>query len=301
MPNFEQPVFSVVVPTFNRRTALNQCLERLAPKAQNNGSIIPSGGADTYLSDSNEFTYEVIVSDDSASGEDRKYFKKIYPWLNWTRGPGKGPAKNRNNGALEARGDWLVFLDDDCIPKSDLLHGYMDEIRKDPNVLVLEGTIKPNRRKQFLREVAPINLNGGYLWSCNFAIQREFFWDQLKGFYEEFPYPCMEDVDLRERIKKMGVNFPFCINACVIHPWKVDKQKFGIELKIKTFSHSLYYRRHPENKPKRLILIKHFIAQTAKDLLTLIRSPNILDVKYFLRKSCVAFFLLLYFSSVYNA
>src|ERR1019366_5058480 len=55
------------------------------------------------------------------------------------------------------------------------------------------------------------------LWSCNMLIERDLF-EELGGFDESYPYPAMEDVDLRERIREGGYAFPFVANAVVDHP-----------------------------------------------------------------------------------
>ncbi len=63
----------------------------------------------------------------------------------------------------------------------------------------------------------PLNLHGGYLWSCNFAIERRLF-EEMEGFDPGFPFPHLEDVDLRTRLEERGQAFPFVPEAEVEHP-----------------------------------------------------------------------------------
>jgi GT2 family glycosyltransferase len=68
-------------------------------------------------------------------------------------------------------------------------------------------------------------------------IWKSLFWD-LKGFDENFPYPHLEDVDLRERIKKQGRNFSFIDKALISHPQK--RLPYGREFG-KTHECAIYY------------------------------------------------------------
>lgn len=298
MINPEQIDFSVVIPTFNRPTALQQCLARLAPETQIGGRVVSPRSVHPTEQTVREFSYEVIVSDDGNSKEDREHFTTQYPWMHWVQGPGKGPATNRNTGARKARGDWLVFLDDDCLPESALLKAYWDKLREDPHALVLEGRIEPEGPKRYLRETAPINLDGGYLWSCNFAIKFNFFWNQLNGFCEEFPYPCMEDVDLKLRIGNLRTTMIFCKQARVVHPWRIQTRTFRQDYKIHRFSLSLYYKRHPNQRPHLTISIRHACGHFVRDLITALKAPNVSDFRYFIKRQSIRFLLLLHLSKM---
>ena len=64
---------------------------------------------------------------------------------------------------------------------------------------------------------APVNLNGGYLWSCNFLIERRVFF-QIGGFDENFKFPHLEDVDFLDRLRKAGYLPVFSPQAFVDHP-----------------------------------------------------------------------------------
>src|SRR6476660_5056822 len=170
--------FSVIIPTCNRNELLSHCLDLLDKSVQTiDGS-----------------TYEVIVTDDSKDNGARSIVNEKYEVVQWVEGPKKGPAANRNNGAKHAKGEWLVFLDDDCLPNLEILEKYNFLITSNPNIQVLEGLIERERRMKSPLERAPGNSNtkGGFLLSCNFAIKRNLFWE-IGGFDENFKYPHMED------------------------------------------------------------------------------------------------------------
>lgn len=195
--------FSVIIPTCNRPDLLSRCLE----------SIISSKDFVNSAS-------EIIISDDG-SATDAKSIVETYSGkfnIVYIRGPQKGPAANRNNGASIATADWLVFIDDDCVPSSTLLYEYNQAITLKYGEFVFEGAIHPWGEKKRLDQEAPINVLGNRLWSCNFCIHRDFFL-KIGGFNELFPYACMEDVDFYYRVKEICPPF-FVQNAIVYHPWR---------------------------------------------------------------------------------
>ena len=220
-------VFSVIVPTYHRNDLLSKCLDCL--------------GADIQSISSEQ--YEVIVTDDGLETTALNMIKENYPWVKWYAGPHKGPAANRNNGSKYARGEWLVFTDDDCLPDPQWLLAYYDGIKNNPDCKVLEGRTYVNRPRRSLAEVAPANETGGYLWSCNFAIGKKLF-EELDGFDQRFPYAAMEDIDLRFRLAQKKRHFVFLKNASLLHHW--DKHGGWKKLKQHQFSTFIYLSIHPE-------------------------------------------------------
>ena len=190
---------SVVIPTYHH-TLLAQCLDRLAPGRQ--------------TLDASQ--YEVIVSDDALQPTAREMMAQLYPWAKWVQGPRKGPAANRNNGVQLAEGGWLVFTDDDCLPDPGWLAAYSNAIDQDAS-MVLEGktTCMAGIHSPLLH--APVNLTGGWLWSCNLAVRHDFF-HSIGGFDENFPMPHMEDVDFRQRAIATGSRLQWVPDAIVDHP-----------------------------------------------------------------------------------
>lgn len=221
------PIFSVIVPTCDRNLQLRKCLESLNPKVQ------------SLFSDK----YEVIVVDDSSQVDTNKLVGIDFPWVNWQTGAHHGPAANRNQGVKFAKGDWLVFCDDDCLADKQLLIAYEEAIKANLNCQVFAGRIYAMRPRESIAEIGPWNEFGGFLWSANFAIKKELF-AMLGGFDERFPYASMEDVDLALRFKKSGNDFIFVQDASVAHPWKIRKNKQ--QLKEHRDSVMIYLALHPE-------------------------------------------------------
>jgi len=217
------PYFSIVVPTRDRNVLLARCLERLAPGTQSLAA-----------------EYEVIVSDDGEHGEAEPLVLARFPWAKWVVGPRRGPAANRNGGARAARGRFIVFLDDDCVPELTLLEGYAGAIRDD--VSAYEGRITCREGVTSPLTTAPVNLEGGTLWSCNLAIRRDVF-NQLHGFDERFPVAHMEDADLRDRLLEAGFTTVFVPGASVDHPPR--ELAWGAKLAQMHRATVLYMTLHP--------------------------------------------------------
>jgi glycosyltransferase involved in cell wall biosynthesis len=207
-------IFSVIIPTCNRNDTLSKCLDCLKPAIQ--------------LISINE--YEIIVTDDSKNHTAKQLIDEQHPWVCWAEGPKKGPASNRNNGARLARGEWLLFIDDDCVPDSNILYEYNKAINAYPENLAFEGRIFVDKPQSSFLQECPINEEGGVFWSCNICLKKSFF-DLLTGFDENFPIAAMEDIDLFKRIKQKTDKYAFVYNAAVFHPWRITPHLFATTLK----------------------------------------------------------------------
>ncbi len=94
------PFVSVIVPTYDRPRQLARCLRSLSSL--------------DYPSD----RFEVIVVDDGSESPPEDIVADAPGQLDTTllSPPHAGPASARNYGAAHARGEYLAFTDDDCVP-----------------------------------------------------------------------------------------------------------------------------------------------------------------------------------------
>ncbi len=244
-------LFSVVIPTCRRYPVLRECLEALRPERQN----VASGD------------YETIVSDDTPPDQRVTDPAPDLKGVIAVEGPRRGPASNRNRGASVARGDWLVFVDDDCIPEPGFLQAYLSAMGAQPDCNVFEGRTVADRPQRRMDEEAPITETGGYLWSCNFAIRRSLF-ERLHGFCEDFPFAALEDVDLRLRIMAAGEKFLFVPEARVVHPWRTISTAARL-VRMHLVSHRIFYARYPAQRPSCLgqlgIIFRDYWRQLARE------------------------------------
>jgi len=97
------PRVSVIVPTWNGRTLLSECVEALR------ASIGPS--------------FEVIVVDDASTDDTWEWLgRQTEPWLRRVRNSvNSGFARSMNAGFRAARGQWLVALNNDTRVRPEFL------------------------------------------------------------------------------------------------------------------------------------------------------------------------------------
>ncbi len=199
MPESTRSLVSVIVPTCDRPELLRRCLDRLAPGAQ---------ALEAHR-------YEVIVADDGSRASARAALQATHPWARVVEGPRQGPAANRNAGARAADTRYLAFTDDDAIPSSGWLASFIAVLDEGTHVYEGRTTCDGGFRSPLFH--APINEDGGRLWSCNFLASAEAF-TRVGGFDEAFRFPHMEDQDLRIRFEQAGYRIRFVREATVDHP-----------------------------------------------------------------------------------
>jgi len=199
--------FSVVIPTCNRHEQLFDALGKLAHYSSEEWQ------------QQSVFGVEIIVANDARESDLEPLLAANFPSCVYVEGPHRGPAACRNKGAAVASGDWLVFLDDDCIPESGWLEAYSAECA---HADVLEGRTSPCGVRNRVDMECPANEAGGYLWSCNMAIRTEVF-RQMGGFDESFPFAAFEDMDLHFRLLDASKVVKFVPEARVLHPWRIAK------------------------------------------------------------------------------
>lgn len=126
-----QPIFSFIIPTFNRADIICEALESVRLEQINSG-----------------FCVEVLVADDYSSDASEKIIKnwcakENVTWLSYEKLPQKlGVCAARNNGVNRAKGELLIFLDSD----DQIMPGALKHIKsvfdKQQNVDVYYGAIQ---------------------------------------------------------------------------------------------------------------------------------------------------------------
>ncbi len=265
---------SIIIPTCNRVDMLKSCLDAI----------------EILCIRINTDKLEVIVTDDSKDEITSKFINEYYKWVKIVEGPKKGPASNRNNGARHAKGEWLIFIDDDCIPHSSWLTSYLKIIYSVDEGAILEGCTIADRPKKRFDEEAPINLTGDNLWSCNFAIKKRAF-NEISGFDESFPHAAMEDIDFYDRAKKITGKALFIKEAIVTHPWRLIKPTQYLNIHLK--SHIIYLKKHRlkntlQYRIKRMKIFLHF---SISDLFEL-AEYNMRGWKFYISKCLLNFCLI---------
>jgi len=201
-------ILSVIIPTFNRWYLLKRTLDSLASQS------FPA------------HLFEIIVVDDGSTNDTRSG-QKHYPQVTFTRQSNRGPAAARNTGATIARGDILVFTDDDCTVPSQWLHR-IESLFTTTNCDLLGGATRNAGMDYYWSTVhqSIINfwqrtLNRGknidaFLTSNNMAIRKSVF-SVIGGFDEQYDLPGGEDRDLAIRAAAAGLRVHFEADLIIDH------------------------------------------------------------------------------------
>jgi GT2 family glycosyltransferase len=143
-----------------------------------------------------------------------------------------GVSVTRNRGIAYSKGDWILFLDDDVIPSKDILHQYVDAIRKYPDEIGFIGQIHlPPPKRAFTKAVIAVGsmdifgvaeAKDNFPWGATANIM--FKRASVGDIRFSLDYPTTgggEDVDfcLRVRERNGGRNFKCIPQASVVHPW----------------------------------------------------------------------------------
>lgn len=241
----------MVIPSFERPDDLRRCLTSLSKDIQ---ASCPD--------------YEIIVTDDSKSNGCRLVVENEFPCVSWGKGKQNGPAGNRNAGVDRANGQWIVFLDDDCIANENYLLAYYNAITENAGIEVFEGRIFADRPRKTWAEGCPENEKGGMLWTSNLCLKKETF-TMMGGLDEEFKI-AYEDVDLSYRLRKAGIKTFFCKEAAVCHPWRTLRAG-GKNWKNKNYEFEsllIFLRKNPESIQEYgnyRIYLKNFLRMISKD------------------------------------
>ena len=121
------PFFSIIVPTYDRPRCLASCLQSIS------GLTYPRE------------CFEVIVVDDGSPDSLAPVVDSFRAHLNISliEQSNVGPAAARNNGASNARGELLVFIDDDCTVDLGWLGELADRFAESPGEMVGGGIVRP--------------------------------------------------------------------------------------------------------------------------------------------------------------
>jgi glycosyltransferase involved in cell wall biosynthesis len=192
--------FSVVIATKDRAAFLARALESLALQ-----SDAPS--------------FEVIVADngstDGTAGEVEKRKRAGGPYV-LTRlfVPEPNRAKARNAGIAAARGEVVLFIDDDVWLPEGFLAAHA--AAHDGTWMCVNGPIINVPSYEDRPKPVTRNYSGAFLCTCNASVSREAL-ANVSGFDERFNLYGWEDTDLGLRLRRGGVRRTFAWDAYLYH------------------------------------------------------------------------------------
>jgi glycosyltransferase involved in cell wall biosynthesis len=206
-----RPVFSVIIPTFNRIAALQGCLESLAQL------------------DYPATAFEVIVVDDGSAASPADVSRAFQDRLSLTlvEQEHSGAAAARNVGAARAVGRYLAFTDDDCRPARDWLRALATRFSAAPACAVGGRTLNALRENPYseamllIRDVVYYHYNSDperarFLASSNLALPADRF--RAIGGFDAVRFASLsEDRDLCDRWLHHGHRMVYAPEVIVHH------------------------------------------------------------------------------------
>ena len=204
------PKISVIIVNYNGKKLLEKCLESLFKIDYNN--------------------FEVILVDNNSTDGSMEFVTKNYPKIIVIKlDSNKGFAEPNNIGAKIAKGEYLLFLNNDTVTTTNFISEMVKVLEKDEKIAICQSLLlKPDgnidssgdfidkmgivyNSKTKTDEIKEISSARG---AC-MLIRKKIF-DKLGGFDEKFFF-SFEDVDLGWRSWILGYKVVIVPNSIVYH------------------------------------------------------------------------------------
>lgn len=279
----------ICICTFNRSSYLKRCLDTLLSQIQ--GSQVG------------------IIIVDNASMDDTRSLLQQYAHHAFVRIveeniPGLSHARNR--GWKESNADWILYIDDDCLPRPDFIHNALAIIAQQPSEVAIGGPVfalfentppewLPTGLGQFTMPYeAYTPIAKGYIRGGCMMIKRNFF--QIhEGFDIQLGVSGKklrfgEEIELQERMRKLGETIAYAPSLAIDHFVRPEK--------ISTFwiLHAEYARRRDKMKISPLPVVPLTVKLGLTFIKTLVIFPanwtrSLLDKRYTKQKASLDSFL----------
>ncbi len=243
------PLFSVVIPTFNRIDMLMEVLRAL-----------------DHQQDAPPF--EVIVVDDGSRDStattvrDALEQDRFEMRVRFEIQPNGGPGSARNRGVLLASGRYVLFIGDDTVPEARFLAEHARVHRDcggDPMVACLGYTGWPpqDRVTAFMDYINESGLQFGYgliehgsvvpfnfFYTSNISLDRALM--VAHPFDTSFPAAAWEDIELAFRLERKGLKIHYNALAVTRHHHPTTVESFMRRQYTVGRSGAIFYSKHPE-------------------------------------------------------
>lgn len=207
---------SIIVASHNRSESLIRFLQNLLHQ-------VDPGGAE----------WEVLIIDNNSTDSTKvvcEPFVLCHPQkFRYIFEAKQGKSLALNSAIHEARGDVLVFTDDDCIPDPGWVGAIVHEFASDPSLFVLGGRVelyckedRPITIRTYMERILFCSLDQLFslIPGCNMAIRRDVF--DAVGDFDPLLGPgtkveAAEDIEFLYRVFKKGFKIVYCPDVLVYH------------------------------------------------------------------------------------
>ena len=231
--------YSIIVPVYNRPDEVDELLESLTEQTFKDMEVV-------IVEDGSTKPCESVV---------HKYAGKLQ--LRYYTKENSGPGPTRNFAAERSQGEFLIFLDSDCVLPPD----FLKEVEAELNRQECDAWGGPDRAHESFTPVQKAisysmtsfittgGIRGGkkqmdkkfYPRSFNLGIRRSLY-RQLGGFSS---MRFGEDIDLSLRIYKSGASCRLFPEAWVWHKRRTDFKKFFKQVHNSGIARINLMKRHP--------------------------------------------------------
>jgi glycosyltransferase involved in cell wall biosynthesis len=226
------PFFSIIIPALNEEVYLPKLLNCLLKQTFPNFEVIIADGG------SKDKTIPFVK-------EFQKKFEKQGQSLTFHVSPNKNVPSQRNLGAKDAKGSYLIFFDADVAPITNFLQDMYDHIQQTHDLLLTTWCIPDDSDR--------INTILSYImnWSImvtrksskpllpgfNITIEKDLF-NKIKGFDETLV--LAEDHALAEAVRKQGVVVSFLKKPILIYSLRRFRSESRLLVLLKYIWSTLY-------------------------------------------------------------
>jgi GT2 family glycosyltransferase len=232
------PSISLVIPVYNRPDEVLELLESLTRQTDHDFDVV-------IVEDGSSLPCESVVSGFPTLRV--LYFTK----------PNSGPGQSRNYGAERSNGDWIVFLDSDCI----IPEHYIATVRRFIGQNSIDAFGGPDRahdsftpiQKAINYSMTSMLTTGGirggaermekfHPRSFNMGYTREVF--EKTGGFAKMRFG--EDIDMSIRIRENGFQTALIRDAYVYHKRRSTFRQFFKQVNNSGIARINLYKRHPK-------------------------------------------------------
>lgn len=183
----QQPLVSVIIPTFNRRHCIARALDSVFAQTHSN--------------------LQVLVIDDGSTDDTMDFIQATYPLVELHTQTNQGVSHARNQGIKRAQGNWIALLDSDDAWLPDKITQQITALQDNPDEYLCHTEEIWYRHHRRVNPMHKHQKYGGWIYPrclerclispSSVLIKKELF-DQVGHFDEHLP--ACEDYDLWLRI-----------------------------------------------------------------------------------------------------
>ncbi len=202
---------SVVIATKDRQHALERTLASLEAQV----------GAPAF---------EIVVVDNASVDATRRVvddYARGLLTLSYVAEPEPNRGKARNKGVEQARGDFVLFCDDDVRCPPGWIAAHVAAHRRDADCVV-NGPILNVASYESRPKPRLVNYSQAFLCTCNASLSKRAF-IAAGGFDERFDLYGWEDTELGVRLRQSGISWKFAWDAYLWHVKPPEENTLTVE------------------------------------------------------------------------